>query len=51
MIIKVTFFDNDYSELLEQIGAEWQNAFTLFGVQKQLQIFNSILKQNPCGET
>ena len=27
MIIKVTFLDNDYGEVLEEIGKEWQCAF------------------------
>ena len=29
MIIKVTFFDNDYGELLEQLGKEWESSFPL----------------------
>lgn len=44
MIIKVTFFDNDYSYLLEQIGAEWQSAFHLVWCAKSAPNIEEYIK-------
>ena len=47
MIIKVTFFDNDYGEVLEEIGKEWQGAFHLMWCAKSAPDFPRYVKTEP----
>lgn len=51
MIIKVTFFDNDYNYPLEQIGAEWQSAFHLVWCVKSAPNIEEYIKLNQHGQT
>lgn len=47
MIIKVTFFDNDYGEVLEEIGKEWQSAFHLLWCAKSAPDLPRYIKTEP----
>lgn len=47
MIIKVTFFDNDYGEVLDEIGKEWQGAFHLLWCAKSAPDLPRYIKTEP----
>ena len=51
MIIKVTFFDNDYGEVLEEIGKEWQGAFHLMWCAKSAPDHPRYIKTEPLWST
>lgn len=51
MIIKVTFFDNDYGEILEEIGKEWQGAFHLMWCAKSAPDLPRYIKTEPLWST
>jgi hypothetical protein len=51
MIIKVTFFDNDYGEVLEEIGKEWQGAFHLMWCAKCASDLPRYIKTEPLWST
>ena len=47
MIIKVIFFDNDYREVLEEIGKEWRGAFHLLWCAKSAPDLPRYIKTEP----